>query len=90
VRARTEVLFEMVFSTRSVQRVCRKEYWGDQVSSVQESEEAVGTEPTFREDLRPEAEEYPLLEAVTRQLLMKTQQAGKDLKYAVVIGELWR
>jgi hypothetical protein len=37
--------------------------------------------------LSPEAEEYPLLEAVARQLLVKTQQAGKE--DAVVIGELW-
>jgi hypothetical protein len=42
-------------------------------------EEAVGREPSFREDLSPEAEEYSLLEAVTRQLLMKTLRAGKDV-----------
>jgi hypothetical protein len=36
-------------------------------------------EPPFREDLSPETEEQPLLEAVTRQLLVKTLQAGKKL-----------
>jgi hypothetical protein len=34
--------------------------------------DAVGRELTFREDLSMEAEEYPLLEAVTRQLPVKT------------------
>jgi hypothetical protein len=34
-------------------------------------------EPRFREDLSPEAEEEPLSEAVTRQLLSKTLQTGK-------------
>jgi hypothetical protein len=37
-----------------------------------------------------EAEESPLLEAVAREQLVKTQQAGKDLRCAVVICELWR
>jgi hypothetical protein len=37
-----------------------------------------------------EAEEFPLLEAVARERLVKTQQAGKGLATAVVIGELWR
>jgi hypothetical protein len=36
-------------------------------------------EPPFREDLNPVAQEYPLVYAVTRQLLMKTLRAGKDL-----------
>jgi hypothetical protein len=36
------------------------------------------------------AEEYPLLEAVARELLVKTQQAGRGLAVAVVICELWR
>jgi hypothetical protein len=35
--------------------------------------------------LRQEAEESPLLEAVAREGLVKTQQAGKDLSGAVVI-----
>jgi hypothetical protein len=37
-----------------------------------------------------EAEEFPLLEAVTRERLVKTQQTGKSLVGAVVICELWR
>jgi hypothetical protein len=37
-----------------------------------------------------EAEEYQLLEAVARERLVKTQQAGKGLAGAVVICELWR
>jgi hypothetical protein len=32
-----------------------------------------------------EAEESPLFEAVTRERLVKTQQAGRDLAGAVVI-----
>jgi hypothetical protein len=38
----------------------------------------------------PEAEESPLLEAVTRERLMKTQQAAKYLAYAVMICKFWR
>jgi hypothetical protein len=37
-----------------------------------------------------EDEKSPLLEAVTREQLVKTQQAGKGLAGAVVICELWR
>jgi hypothetical protein len=37
-----------------------------------------------------EAEEFPLLEAVARERLLKTQQARKGLAGAVVICELWR
>jgi hypothetical protein len=37
-----------------------------------------------------EAEESPLLEDVTRERLVKTQQAGKGLVGAVEICELWR
>jgi hypothetical protein len=37
-----------------------------------------------------EAEESPLLEAVARERLVTTQQAGKGLTGAVVISELWR
>jgi hypothetical protein len=40
--------------------------------------------------LSADAEEYPLLEAVTKERVMNTQQAGKDLTCAVVICELWR
>jgi hypothetical protein len=50
----------------------------------------VEREPPFREDVSAEAEESPLLEAVTRELLVKTPQAGKGLAGAVVICELWK
>jgi hypothetical protein len=36
------------------------------------------------------AEKSPLLEALTRERLMKTQQAGKGLACAVVICKMWR
>jgi hypothetical protein len=39
--------------------------------------------------LSAEAEEFPLLVAVTKELLVKTQQAGKSLAGAMVICELW-
>jgi hypothetical protein len=41
---------------------------------------AVGRKPPFIEDLSPQAEEYPLLEAVTRLVLLKTPRAGEDLR----------
>jgi hypothetical protein len=37
-----------------------------------------------------EAEESPLLEALAKERLVKTQQVGKVLAGAVVICELWR
>jgi hypothetical protein len=37
-----------------------------------------------------EGEESPLLEAIARELLVKTKQAGKGLAGAVMICELWR
>jgi hypothetical protein len=37
-----------------------------------------------------EAEGSPLLEALVRKRLIKTQQAGKNLADAVAICELWR
>jgi hypothetical protein len=40
--------------------------------------------------LSAEAEEFSLLEAVTRERFVKIQQAGKGLADAVVICELWR
>jgi hypothetical protein len=40
--------------------------------------------------LGAEAEESPLLEAVTRERLVKAEQAGKGLADAVVIYEVWR
>jgi hypothetical protein len=45
--------------------------------------DAVGGKPPFREDLSAEAEEFPLLEAATRERLVKTHQVGKDLAGAL-------
>jgi hypothetical protein len=44
------------------------------------------------EDRTPvqEADEFRPLEAIAREWLVITQQAGKDLTSAVVIRELWR
>jgi hypothetical protein len=53
-------------------------------------EKSVGREPPFSEDLSAEAGESPLLEIVSREWLVKTQQAGKDLACAVVICKVWR
>jgi hypothetical protein len=44
----------------------------------------------FTKDLGAEAEESPLLEAVTRERLVTTQQAGKDSACAVAIYKVWR
>jgi hypothetical protein len=44
-----------------------------------------GGQPPFREDLSTRDEKQPLLEAVTRKRLVKTQHAGKDLACAVEI-----
>jgi hypothetical protein len=46
--------------------------------------------PPFRKNLSAEVEESPLLEAVIRERLVKTQQAGKGLAVAVVICKAWR
>jgi hypothetical protein len=51
---------------------------------------SVWREPPFREDLDPGAEDYPLLEAVTRQLLVKTLRAGKALENALVNCKVWK
>jgi hypothetical protein len=40
-------------------------------------------------DSSTEAEKLPLLEAVAREWLVKTQQAGKDSAGAVVICKMW-
>jgi hypothetical protein len=74
-----------------VPKIYKENKWGNKVSSVWESvKETVGREPPFRDDLSAKAEESPLLEAVTRERLVKTQQAAKYLVGAVVICELWR
>jgi hypothetical protein len=48
-------------------------------SAVVHLTETVGRELIFREDLSTKTEEYPLLETVTRQLLLRTLWAEKDL-----------
>jgi hypothetical protein len=94
----------VVLSTWAVPRSYKEDNWGNQVSSVWKSVKkrvsdsqlkTVGKELEANRhwgkgDLRAEAEESPLLEAVTRERLAKTQQAGKGLAGAVVICELWR
>jgi hypothetical protein len=45
-----------------------------------EQEFAVEREPKLREDFSPKAEEYTLLEAVTRQLLVKTLEWKRLVK----------
>jgi hypothetical protein len=59
--------------------------------SVKYGHESCGVERElpFREDLSPEAEEQPLLEVVTRKLLEKVLQSGKDLASALVICKVW-
>jgi hypothetical protein len=39
---------------------------------------------------RGEAEKSPLSETVTRERLVNTLQAGKDLLFTAVIYEVWR
>jgi hypothetical protein len=70
-----------------VQKGYKEKTWGDQFSSAQEAVKkwTVGREPPFREDSSAEAEEFPLLEAVTTERLVKIQQAGKSLAGSVVI-----
>jgi hypothetical protein len=63
-----------------VPRTYLEKNWGNKVSSIRES--------VKKRDA--ETEESPLLEAVTRGRLVKTQQAGKGLARAVVICELCR
>jgi hypothetical protein len=46
-------------------------------------------ETPLRDGLSTEAEEYPLPEAVTRQLLVKTLRAGKYSSSVTVICEVW-
>jgi hypothetical protein len=80
-----------------VQKGYKKYNCGNRISSVWEAvkkrdrrKEAVGRELLFKEDFSAEAEESPLLEAVTRERRVKTQEAGKGLAGAVVICKVWR
>jgi hypothetical protein len=77
-QATTDVLLETVFSTTSAQ-MCYKDNW------IKNS--SIGREPPFGEDLGPEAEEQSLLEAVTRQLIVKTLRLEKTWR---VICKMWK
>jgi hypothetical protein len=54
-----------------------------------EEKSSVGSEPPFREYLSTEEQDKPLLEAVSRERLLK-RQAGTGLEGAPVICESWR
>jgi hypothetical protein len=69
-------------AVQSIQRDYKEGNWSKNSS--------VGREPPFREDFRTDAEEQPLLEAITRNCLVKTLQAGKDSAYAAVICKVWK
>jgi hypothetical protein len=81
----------MVLSAWAMLRCYKEESSGNHISSVRKAVKkrdswmSVGREPPFRQDLNVEAKESPVLEAVIRERLMKTQQAGKDLVGSVVI-----
>jgi hypothetical protein len=68
-----------------VPRGYKEDNWSNEVNSVRES---VKKRVSWKG--AAEVEESPLLETVTRELLVKTLRAGKALVGAVVIGELWR
>jgi hypothetical protein len=57
---------------------------------VCEEKSSAGRKPPFRQDLSPEAEAEPLLQAVIRQLRVKTLRARKDLACVTVICKEWR
>jgi hypothetical protein len=61
----------MVLFSQTIPWSYKQEKWGNQVSSVWESvKKRTGREPPFRENW--------IAEAVTREQLVKTKQAGKD------------
>jgi hypothetical protein len=68
-----ELLLETGVSTRSVQRGYKEENRGYPVQSRVNLQD--GVQPAMAWAL--EAEESPLLEAITRERLVETQQAGK-------------
>jgi hypothetical protein len=57
-----------------------EDIWGKQISSVREIVKKRGSwkGAAIQRGLEREVEESVLLEAVTRERLVKTQQAGKD------------
>jgi hypothetical protein len=66
-----------------VRRGYKEDNWGDPVRRG-------GTGGYEERNLASEVEKSPLLEAVARERLVKTQQAEKSSADAVVICELWR
>jgi hypothetical protein len=81
-----KVLLKTVFSTQSVQRGYKEDKWGLRVSSVLESMK----KRAQLEGFRRETEDWSLLETATRQLLVKTLRASKDLACVTVICKLSR
>jgi hypothetical protein len=79
------LLLETVFSTWYMQSSYNEDNWGDPVSC----QLSVGFWMGGCEGgtWAREAEESPLLEAVAREMLMRTQQAGKKLSGCC--GDLW-
>jgi hypothetical protein len=82
----TELLLEMVFSTWSVQSCYKEDNWGDPVGSCQLRVE-FSTAGCEDRTCMQEAEESPLLDAISKELLKKTQQARKRLSGCC--GDLW-
>jgi hypothetical protein len=81
--AKIELLFETVFSTRSVQMGYKEDKWDDPdswaLSSAREAENRWRYSSPSSNDVSTEAEGSPLLRAVTKQRLAKTLQPGEDL-----------
>jgi hypothetical protein len=87
-QAEIELLLEAVISTSSVQRGYKEDNWGDPVSwelsSAREAENSwryswVVKYSLDSNDMSTEGEASSLLRGVTKQRLVKTLQAGKDL-----------
>ena len=81
-----------MFSARAVLKSYKEDNWGNQVNCVPKSvKERFSREGTaIQRDLRTEAEESPLLEAVTREEVVKTQYEGNDLACTVVVCKVWK
>jgi hypothetical protein len=83
-----KLLLETVFYTQFVQRGCKEDNWGNPIiwalSSAREAGKnsvdslVAGYSPDSN-DMNTEAEESPLLRAVTKQRLVKTLEDGEDL-----------
>jgi hypothetical protein len=72
-----------MLSVRAVPRCLKEDSWGNHISTLQEavkkrdSWKRVEREPLFRQVLSVEADESQLLEAISKECLVKTQKAGK-------------